>query len=177
MILTQSPWIWFIPVFIVLVLIVTIVAICICKWPRRRKVPRHVDPRIILKDVNHVEVISNPGVPASPSMPRFSTIGDGYLVRKIDLTIPPEVPSVDPPPLPSRPPSMAAIQKKASSKRRKSRKNQLRLVDDSYHGLEEPNFSTMIPDITILDMGMSEHKRYEFNLDPTECAREKLILD
>ncbi|XP_072170508.1 uncharacterized protein [Diadema setosum] len=179
MILTKTPWIWFIPVFVVLVLILTVVAICICKWPRR-KVPKHVDPRIILKDVQKVEVISNPAAPESPTMPRFMPAGDGLSVRKIDLTIPSSNPTSDAcvngshftPSPPLRPPSMH----KPSSRLKKSKKNKLRLVEDGDE-VECQNFSTTIPDITMIDVDLSNHKQFAFNLDPTECDRDKLILE
>lgn len=169
MILSQSPWIWFIPVFVVLILIVTVVAICICKWPHR-KYPRNVDPRIILKDVNHVEVISNPGIPVSPSMRRQVT---SILEPKFDPSKPPQVPLDDPPPLPSRltgttPDALTALP------RSKSRKNQLRLVDDDH--VEATNFSTMIPDITVLDMDVNDRMPYGFDFASTETERDKLLL-
>ncbi|XP_072045277.1 uncharacterized protein [Amphiura filiformis] len=54
-----APWHWLAPLIVLLVLFLIAAALCFCKFPRTN-VPKSQDPRVFLRNVEQVEVISNP---------------------------------------------------------------------------------------------------------------------
>lgn len=61
--LSDISWYWFVPLFAMatMLLVVTVVIFLCCRTPSSRpRIPKYSDPQVILRDVNSVEVITNP---------------------------------------------------------------------------------------------------------------------
>ncbi|XP_022093053.1 uncharacterized protein LOC110980549 isoform X2 [Acanthaster planci] len=60
MVWSSIPWNWVVPLIVLLVLLLFSIGLaCFCKFGRK-KTPRHEDPKVMLHNIDSVEVISNP---------------------------------------------------------------------------------------------------------------------